>query len=410
MKRRKALNAPSDVPLLGQEKIRELKFVFESDRRRKYKHLRRIYSATVMSVIAVVLALLLIGAKVDARLFSQDYFDSITELFLGRGFINPWGEDNSNPKDHVSGSATVTEDVQAGVTFPEGDIPNEDTVSPPLNLSQLYSFDYSKVPDGHTPIIPMDLSLYTNGDNYINNSTGYSPDIEALLNSKLQEPSIEYLANVSAPTVLIIHTHGTEAYSDDGAISYYDDGGEFARSHDTDKNVVAVGEVMSRILNENGIETLHCTVMHDSLQYKDSYVRAEETIRRYMEMYPSIKLVIDLHRDSIVKSSGEIVRPVTLVENEAAAQVMCVVGSDWAGGECPNWQSNLSLALKLRQKLNSEYTNICRPTDLRAQSFNQELSAYSLLLEIGSSGNSLEEAQLSAALVAQALCELISQL
>lgn len=410
MKRRKELNAPRDIPLLGQEEIKELKFAFESDRRRKYKRFRRIYSLTLMAVIAVVAALLLIGAKLDARLFSQDYFDGITELFLGHGFLNPWGDNDSSKPNETTGTSANTEDIQAGVVVPDGEGTGEETKPPQKDLSALYSFDYSKVPSGHTPIIPMDLSLYTNGDNYINNSTGYKPDVEALLNSKFQAPPIEYLASVKAPTVLIVHTHGTEGYSDDGAISYLDDGGEFARTSDTDKNVVSVGAVIAEILNENGIGTLHCTVMHDSVQYKDSYARAEETIRRYMEMYPTIKLVIDLHRDSIVKSTGEIVRPVTLVGNEAAAQVMCVVGSDWAGGECPNWQNNLSLALKLRQKLNSEYTNICRPTDLRPHSFNQELSPYSLLLEVGSSGNSLREAKISAAIVALALCDLIPQL
>ena len=135
------------------------------------------------------------------------------------------------------------------------------------------------------------------------------------------------LSNNEGPVVLILHTHGTEAYSEKGAISYLESG-ELARSNDTSKNVVAVGEAMAQYLNKNGVPTVHCSVMHDQVQYKDSYNRAEETIKQYLEMYPTIKLVIDLHRDSIVKSSGELVRPVTLVGDTPAAQVMCVVGSD----------------------------------------------------------------------------------
>lgn len=167
---------------------------------------------------------------------------------------------------------------------------------------------------------------------------------------------------------------------------------------------------MAEKLTQNGIPTLHCTVMHDQLQYKNSYSRAEETIKQYLEKYPSIKLVIDLHRDAIIKSSGELVRPVTLVDSKPTAQVMCVVGSDWGGDECPSWENNLSLALKLRDSLNSKYGNLCRPTYLRSSTYNQEIAPYSLLLEVGACGNSLEEAQRAAELVATELIPLIKMM
>ena len=137
------------------------------------------------------------------------------------------------------------------------------------------------------------------------------------------------------------------------------------------KNVVAVGEAMAQYLNKNGVPTVHCSVMHDQVQYKDSYNRAEETIKQYLEMYPTIKLVIDLHRDSIVKSSGELVRPVTLVGDTPAAQVMCVVGSDSGDSSNPRWQGNLALALKLRESLNNTYEDLCRAY-LRPSTYNQQ--------------------------------------
>jgi len=173
---------------------------------------------------------------------------------------------------------------------------------------------------------------------------------------------------------------------------------------------VAIGKTVAEILNSKGIPTAHCTVMHDALQYKDSYARAEETIRKYLEEYPSIKLVIDIHRDSIVRSNGELIRPVAEYKGEAAAQLMCVVGSDWGGQECANWENNLSLALKLREKLNQECDNICRPTNLKPSTYNQEISKFSLLIEVGSSGNSLSEAQRSAALLGEKLCELMKEI
>lgn len=398
-----------DVPLLGQEEIKNLSYDFEKKKRKRLSRFGKLYALTVFVTIAVLISLLLIGLRVDAKLFSQDYFDALSDLILGNGYLNSWGSNDDDGFDEHTGT-TGTTDIQAGITKPDNTTAGTTTATPSIDINNLYSYDYSKVPEGHTPIIPMDLSLYKNGDNYINNATGYKPDIEALLNQKFGSSSLEYLASTKAPTVLIIHTHGTEAYSDEGAISYLDDGGDIARSTDNEENVVAVGSVIAKIFNEKGIETLHCTILHDSVQYKDSYLRAEQTIKQYREKYPTIKLVIDLHRDSIIKSSGELVRPVTVANGKRAAQIMCVVGSDWGGGYCPNWQNNLSLALKLRRSLNTKYTNICRPTNLRTASFNQELAPYSLLLEIGSSGNSLDEAKYSAALVAEELIKLIPEL
>ena len=173
---------------------------------------------------------------------------------------------------------------------------------------------------------------------------------------------------------------------------------------------MAVGKTIADILNKNGIPTVHCTIMHDSVQYKDSYARAEETIKNYLEEYPTIKLVIDVHRDSIIKSSGEIVRPVAELDGEAAAQIMCVVGSDCAGDDCPDWENNLSLALKLRSSLNSQCENICRPVFLKPNTYNQELAPFSLLLEVGASGNSLEEAQRSAELIGKSLVTLVQEI
>ena len=294
------------------------------------------------------------------------------------------------------------------VIVPDKNDPSDNSQDPPTASGNIYDFDYSKVPDGESAVIPMDLSLTSYGNSYIYNSTGYSPNAKALLAAKLSfSDDLIYLSSADEPLVLILHTHATESYLPDGAISYRDTGGEMARSEDVSESVVAVGEVMAKVLNENGIPTLHCTLLHDKLQYKDSYARAEETIKQYLARYPSIKLVIDLHRDAVIKSTGEIVRPVTSVNSEPTAQVMCVVGSDWSGNRCDNWENNLALALQLRERLNSKYTALCRPTYLRSSTYNQELAPYSLLLEVGACGNSLSEAKRAAALVASELASII---
>lgn len=379
-------------------------------RKKTLKIWHAVYIATVLVTVTIIACILAWGVgRVSSLGRGSGFADKIGDFFVSMDFLVFHGA------THAPG-----EDSDFVYVPPKMDKESENTDSPDTEskpstdvgatVGGIYDFDYSKVPEGCTPIIPMDLSLSSYGSEYINNSTGYSPDIAALIEKKLKDDnSYELLAINSEPQVLIIHTHGTEAYSKDGAIYCGSDSID-VRTSDTYKNVVAVGRTVAEILNKNGISTLHCTVMHDSLQYKDSYARAEETVRRYMEEFPSIKLVIDIHRDSIIKSSGEIVRPVASLDGEAAAQLMCVVGSDWAGDTHPEWENNLSLALKLRERLNSECENICRPVYLKPNTYNQELSPYSLLIEIGAEGNSLEEAERSAKLLAKTLVSLFDEI
>lgn len=372
-----------------------------------------IYTVTTVSTVLAVILLLVFGVGADNRSFSETLTgstltDRIAELFVRLDFpsLSKRDSDKKDGSLSVDAPKNDTSGADGAATDSEGNTAQTGTMG-----GGLYDFDYSKIPSGYTPIVPMDLSLSSYGSSYINNSTGYTPDVPSLLAKDLKKGNgYEQLAASSSPLVLIIHTHGTEGYSENGATYYSEEQTDYARTSDTSKNVVSVGRTVAELLNKSGIPTAHCTVMHDSVQYRSSYARAEETVKKYLEEYPSIKLVIDIHRDAIVKSNGELVRPVAELDGEAAAQVMCVVGSSWEGDECPNWENNLSLALKLRELLNGECSNICRPVNLKAHTYNQELAPYSLLLEVGSSGNSLEEAQRTAALIGRKLAELVKMI
>lgn len=383
-KRQKTLSSGVEIPLLEEVKKEKIECLFR--RRKKWRRWYSVYLSTVL--VTAILALTV-----------------ITVVLWKNG---DFGSGN--------GATSATGTVLEGVLFPSRDSLNGNVSGSVIGgtsaevVKNLYDFDYSAVPDGQVPILPMDLSLTEYGAAYIQNLTGLQPDTEALLqgfpeqNFQAEPLSV---AAVAAPKVLIVHTHGTESYSSDGAISFSDDGEDRTHTQNTEENVVAVGRVLAEELNRLGFATVHCEVMHDAVRYKDSYARSEQTVQRYLEEYPSIRLVIDLHRDSIFKSTGEMVRPVTEIDGKAAAQVMCVVGSSWGGDENPNWQGNLSLALQLRQKLNQTYGNLCRPPYLKSSTYNQELAPYSLLLEIGSCGNSLAEAKRSAVAVARSLAEIM---
>lgn len=233
---------------------------------------------------------------------------------------------------------------------------------------------------------------------YINNQTKKSFDIQALLNKELD------LSLSSSPSVLIVHTHTTESYTP--SVQYNYTPTETDRTTDLNYNMASVGEVISEYLTNQGINTIHDKTINDYPSYSQSYSKSLKLIKSYMEQYPSIKIVIDVHRDAIVTQSGTKMRPLAS-SDPPCAQVMMVIGTNDSGLEHPNWQTNLSFALKLQHKMNSLYPSLARPINLRRERFNQHLSPYSFILEVGTNGNTLDEAKEGARLFAESLVSLL---
>lgn len=314
----------------------------------------------------------------------------------------------------AEGRPEATTEVRAPVTVLGAGSESTDTTSttaaeapavPLLTSEELYAHDAESTPQGMIPIVPMDLSLIGYGEAFHYNDTPYQPN---LTDSALAQGAIPAAASVGEVSVLILHTHATEGYSEEGA-TYYDPATPLARAESESEGVIAVGQRIADILNRNGIVTVHSTVIHDRESYRDSYSRSAQTIQSYLAQYPSIRLVIDVHRDSIMTSGDRLVRPVTVVNGEAVAQVMCVVGSNASGAAYDGWERNLSLAVTLRNALNQAHGNLCRPIYIKKSAYNQQYAPASLLLEIGSSGNSQAEAERAAVLVAEMIVGLMGR-
>lgn len=236
----------------------------------------------------------------------------------------------------------------------------------------------------------------------VRNNTSYSPDLEALL---YRSCTLDFSGD--APRVLIIHTHGTEAYTMEEGWEY-DSGGLFARTQDTDYNVVRVGTVLTEILEEGGISVIHDCTLNDLPSYNNSYNRSRELVQEYLERYPSIVMVIDLHRDAI-GSDGTTAVTCT-VDGEKTAQLMLVMGTNEGGLYHPNWQKNLSWALKLQAVGNRMYPGLFRDLSLRTSRFNQHTTSGSILVEVGAAGNTLQEAIRGAECLGNVLVETIQGL
>ncbi len=275
--------------------------------------------------------------------------------------------------------------------------------------------DSAEIPDSHIAIRAVDLSQTAqfseaNGGILFSNQTGYAiralPYLSAVY--PIDAPTLPVMSTAdrsSGPLVLILHTHGTEAYAPDGAESVPSD--YPYRSDDITENVVSVGAVLARTLTDAGIPVLHCETMFDAASYPDSYNLAAAYIRETLAAHPSIQYVFDVHRDALQASDGSMLRPVTRIGEEVCAQVMSVVGTDSAGAYYPDWQKRLTVAVHLQKRLNDAYRAFTRPINLRTATFNAQYAAGSLLLEIGAAGNSAEEARSAAYHLGVVLSEMI---
>ncbi len=228
----------------------------------------------------------------------------------------------------------------------------------------------------------------------LRNDTGYDVDAAPLLD---REPDLDL--SPEGYQVLIIHTHGTEAFTPDGE-DQYEAAGEY-RTTDPDHSILKVGQALGQALEDCGLKVLVDTGLYDWPSYDGAYARSGDAIQAYLEEYPTIQVVIDLHRDAI-GDGDTIYKTVSDQLQPDAAQMMFVVGTD-ATLSHPDWRENLAFAMSLQGLLEEEYPHLMRPALLSPNRYNQQLTPASVLLEIGAAGNTLREALTSAELFARAV-------
>ncbi len=209
--------------------------------------------------------------------------------------------------------------------------------------------------------------------------------------------SLEWDLTGEEPTVLILHTHASESYENTEG---YTPSSEY-RCLDEQYNVISVGAHLAELLSRQGICVLHDKTLHDYPSYNGSYNNSRQTLSGYLQTYPSIRLVLDIHRDAMTDDAGNQLGYTQTTAKGTAAKVMLVVG-------CNNdaWEENAALAAKLQVLLEREAPGICRPLTLRQSRFNQDLSSGAVLIEMGAAGNTRQEALLAAEYVAGAIVTL----
>jgi stage II sporulation protein P len=252
-----------------------------------------------------------------------------------------------------------------------------------------------------------------NGANYINLvSGGQIRNLTDNANSQIEEiiesaKPLVFKAD-GTPEVLIYHTHATEAYLPEESGGAFDTDFPF-RSSDRSINMVSVGNAIKKELEAAGIGVIHDETLYDEESYNGSYEKSRAGVKKILDENPNIKLVLDVHRDAIVRTDTEIVSAVADIDGKNAAQVMIVsnCNGDTLKYPIPNYRENLGAAVALQNKLCEDYPGLCRPILFDYRQYNQDLSPGSLLIEIGSHGNTQSEAVYAGELIGKALCEFI---
>lgn len=236
----------------------------------------------------------------------------------------------------------------------------------------------------------------------VKNTNKTQIDIEKELNE-----SLELNVSGNKPLVLLYHTHTTETYQILDRNFYAE--GFLSRSNDENLNMIRVGKAVAQELEKMGYGVIHDTTVYDN-PYSGAYFRSMDAAQLWLEKYPSIQITVDLHRDAIQDDNGCKTKPVAVIDGKKAAQIMIVSGCQEEGNgitDLPEWEKNLTFALKLQQSMESMYPGLTRPLFFCARSYNMSLTPCSLLIEIGTDANTLDEAVYSGKMLGRALAKVI---
>lgn len=296
---------------------------------------------------------------------------------------------------HLDGSAPATPDLPAGQPAQDHD----DISEPPPETTAAPEDIIART------LVPTSTQGYeVSGSLYLYNRTGLDVDLAAAAAAP-----VNIALPAEGPQILIVHTHGSEAYTPPPGTDIVWSGNY--RTTDSRYNVVGVGDEMAEVFTAAGISVLHDRTLYDYSSYNDAYNNALAAIETYLAEYPSIRFILDVHRDAIGDAEGNQYKVVSEIDGVGtSAQMTLVMGSDGSGLAHEHWMENLKLAVALQDNILQSYPTLMRPILLRNSRYNQHATTGSLLVEVGAAGNSPEEAALAGRLFAQQMADYLIDL
>ncbi len=333
---------------------------------------KRIFKTAIFILIIIITAKLLYKNTDLNKIFNKNRDSPIDAISL-------FNQDEGYEEEFFDISEEETNVTQEQIVLGENQFPVKELTINPVNPG---SYDYFE-------------------NIFVSNATKISLNVEKYYKAKMATG----FTKTDEPQILIIHTHTTESYGD--GKNFYTKG-DSERSHDQNINIVKVGSAMAEEFERLGLKAIHCTEVFDYPEFPGSYDRSIVTIREYLKKYPSIKSVIDVHRDSMTASNNTKYRPVTTINGEKVAQVMIVSGTNEMLKN-DHYEDNLTFTFKIQKRMQDKYPTLARPLNLRSQRFNSHATKGSFLLEVGSAANTLDEAVKAVKLSAQCIFEIIME-
>lgn len=378
----------------------------------EYKMLRRLKAAIAAVVVLIVLwsVLSVVLPAISPFLVRTAFFSAA--LAMPEGTVGQLKERFNTASTPSSSTTEVTSEsspapsVSAPVS--ESSDGNPATVSA-LSSSESASSTQPEIPKKYQgELLAEDMSgkkgglAFSINHFWLRNDTSFS---EQDITDVLKQPMALALESTKEPQVLIYHTHATESFCPYDSDIY--DTRYNWRSTDNNNNMVSVGAVMAQTLREHGIVVVQDTSQHDYPSYDGSYANSYRSIKDYLARYPTIKVVLDLHRDAIERDGKVIVKPTLVANGQKYAQLMIISNCDDGSGLIPHWRENLRFAAAFSERLEQNTPGITRPMMFSYRKYNQQLSTGALLLEFGSHANTLEEAKRTAVLAGEALAQVL---
>lgn len=204
------------------------------------------------------------------------------------------------------------------------------------------------------------------------------------LTEEMLTPNIEL---TNKKDIILYHTHTCESYTASEGYEYQPTGN--FRTTDLNFSVARVGGELASYLSKYGYNVTQDTTYHDYPAYSGSYNRSLTTIKNRIAVNPGSQIVFDIHRDAVGSTSTY--APTVKIGEEYAAQIMFVMGTNGGGLSHSNWQENLKFAVKVQEKANELYPGLMKPIILRNSRYNQHAAKAASIIEVGATGNTLDQ-------------------
>ncbi|WMJ23952.1 stage II sporulation protein P [Paludicola sp. MB14-C6] len=364
----------------------------------------------ILRIVSFILCIPLIYVMSAVTLpYVKPFFENAAAISAGLSFLE--GGKSAMKQDFIIDDNLQVNNDTESVPYDEYVPPQSQSSSSQTESASSSSTTSSDMPNNTGKILKQTYKAGTTAlyiplnNGYIKNCTKLS--IDTIKKAVEQKPKFKIKAD-KKPEVLIMHTHTTESFESESRDWFYK--GSTSRTTDNTKNMVRIGDEIEKQLTAAGIGVIHDKTLHDYPSYNGAYERSAVTVKRILKENPSIKVVLDVHRDAIQPDENTMIAPVTTINGKSCAQVMIISGCDNGKMGMPNYMENLKFSASLQRQMEKDYPTLARPILFDYRKYNQNLTTGSILLEMGGHANSLDEAIYCGQLVGDSLAKTLASL